>query len=100
MRLILLRKLAKGITNLSALALRLNIPCKASAPHLVANGFKNLCGLAMATDCMFKQAQCFSAGPAVAEVKKEEKKPEKKKEEPKPKVEEPEEDFGVGDMFG
>jgi len=98
----LAEKVAKGITNLSALALKLNIPCKASAPHIVANGFKNLCGLAMATDCMFKQAQCFAAGASEpVEVKKEEKKVEKKKEEVKPaKVEEPEEDFGVGDMFG
>jgi len=97
----LAEKLNKGISNVAALAMRLNIPCKASAAHIVANAFKNLCGLGAATGITFKQAACFTAGPsAPVEVKKEEKKVEKKVVE-KPKVEEVvEEDFGVGDMFG
>jgi large subunit ribosomal protein LP0 len=75
------------VTTLAALSLGANLPNASSAPHMVANGFKNLLAIGIAADIKFKQlTQAMSAGPAPTTsapaptkggpVKKEEKAPE------------------------
>ena len=90
------KKLEEGIKNVLSFSLGSNVPTKASAPHIVANAFKNICGLSLATNVLIPATQNLTAAPAKTE-KKEEKK-EKKKEE---KKEEPaeEEDEGLGGLF-
>ena len=91
-------RVLRGITNVTAMSLRLGVPTRASAPHSVANCFRNLAGLGAATNHMFKQAEGLvgSSAPAQASAPaKEEKKETKKKEEPKkeePKKEEAEDE--------
>ncbi|CAD5210754.1 unnamed protein product [Bursaphelenchus okinawaensis] len=88
-----------GVRNIAALSLSVGYPTKASVPHSVANGFKNLLAIAAATDVTFKQAEklkeyladpskfaaaapaaAASAAPAKAEAKKEEVKEESEDE--------------------
>ena len=76
---------------------------RASAPHLIQQGFRNILGLSLFTGVEVAQvksllaASTASATQAPKEEKKEAKKEEKKKE-PEP---EPEEDIGgFGDIFG
>ena len=87
-------RIEKGITNIACLSLRLNIPTKASAPHLIATCFKNLAGLAVSTNSMFKQAEALVSGASESAPKKEEKKEDVKgkKEKEAPKVEAPKEE--------
>lgn len=93
-------KLAHGIKNIAAFSLRANIPTKASAPHVLANAFKNILGLSLATGVEIAQAKNLLA--AAAAPKKEEPKKEVKVEKAKPKEPEPEpeEEGGFMDMFG
>jgi large subunit ribosomal protein LP0 len=93
------KRVEEGIKNLTAFSLAASIPTKASAPHIVANAFKNIIGLSLSTNLNIPQAKNFTAGtgaPAQTETKKEEKKVEKKKE-PEPEPEE--EAYGL-DLFG
>jgi len=47
----------QGVRNIAALSLSIGIPTKASAPHLVANAFKNLLSIAAVTDVAFPEAE-------------------------------------------
>lgn len=91
-------KFQQGVANVAALSLAIGYPTIASAPHSIANGFKNLLAIAAVTDVEFKQAETVkeflkdpskfvaasavsapaaSAAPAAkAEAKKEESEPE------------------------
>lgn len=51
-----IENLKKGITNIAAISLGLGIPTVASVPHLLVNGYKNLLGVALATDYSFPAA--------------------------------------------
>jgi large subunit ribosomal protein LP0 len=101
-------KFMQGVSNLASVCLSINYPCLASAPHMVADGFKNVLAIAAETDYVFPQAEKlkeFLADPskfaslaapvaaaasaaAPAAAAKEEKKKEESEEE--------EEDMGFG----
>ncbi|XP_055697477.1 60S acidic ribosomal protein P0 [Phlebotomus papatasi] len=49
-------KFQSGVANLAALCLQIGYPTLASAPHSIANGFKNLLAIAATTEVEFKQA--------------------------------------------
>jgi large subunit ribosomal protein LP0 len=101
------QKFMDGVKNVAALSLAIGYPTVASAPHSIANGFKNLLAVAAASDVEFEQAKKIkeylknpaafapvAAAPAAAKAaaapaKKEEKKVEKKEESE-------EEDMGFG----
>jgi len=102
----------EGINNIASISLATNIPTKASIPHSLANAFKDLLSVSIATDYVFKQAQQvkdFLKDPSkfqtkpVEEKKVESKKPvEEKKvvvEEKKKSEEESGGDIGFG-LFG
>lgn len=95
-------KFQAGVANLAAVSLSIGYPTLASAPHSIANGFKNLLALAAVTDVDFKEAKTIkefvadpskflaaaaasapvaAAGGGAAEAKKEEKKVESESEE-------------------
>jgi len=99
-------RVLSGIRNIAATSLQVGYPTKASVPHSIANGFKNLLAIAAATDVSFKQAEKLkeyladpskfaSAAPIAAPTQAavESKAPAAKKEEPK---EESDEDMGFG----
>jgi len=86
-------KFQLGVANLAAVCLQIGYPTIASAPHSIANGFKNLLAIAATTDVEFKEATTIkeyikdpskfaavavaapvAASAAPAEAKKEEKK--------------------------
>ncbi|CAG9110875.1 60S acidic ribosomal protein P0 [Plutella xylostella] len=87
-------KFLEGVANVAALSLSIGYPTIASAPHSIANGFKNLLAIAAVTEVEFKEATTIkefikdpskfaaaavSAAPAAAApaaAKKEEKKEE------------------------
>lgn len=99
----------EGVRNIAALSLAIGYPTVASVPHSIANGFKKLLAIAVATDIEFEEAKkmkefikdpskfAVAAAPAPAAAaaagKKEEKKVEKKEEK---KEESEEEDMGFG----
>jgi len=98
-------KFMVGVANLAAVSLEIGYPTLASAPHSIANGFKNLLALAATTDVEFKEATTIkeyikdpskfaavavAVAPAAAESKKEEKKEEKEESE------EEDDDMGFG----
>jgi len=97
-------RVLSGIRNIAAASLQVGYPTKASVPHSIANGFKNLLALAAATDVTFKQAEKLkeyladpskfaTAAPAEPTKVAESKAPAAKKEEVK---EESDEDLGMG----
>lgn len=45
-----------GVANLASVCLAVGYPTIASAPHSIANGFKNLLAIAAVTDVDFKEA--------------------------------------------
>uniref|UniRef100_A0A1I8AJV9 60S acidic ribosomal protein P0 n=1 Tax=Steinernema glaseri TaxID=37863 RepID=A0A1I8AJV9_9BILA len=47
----------QGVRNVAALSLAVNYPTLASAPHIIANGFKKLMAIAAETDVSFKEAE-------------------------------------------
>jgi large subunit ribosomal protein LP0 len=49
-------KFQAGVANLAAVCLEIGYPTIASAPHSIANGFKNLLAVAATTDIEFKEA--------------------------------------------
>jgi len=89
----------QGVTNLACVSLSIGYPTAASAPHSIANGFRNLLAVAAATDINFKEAEemkeiladpsklaaltaaASAAAPAAAETKAEAKKEESEEEE-------------------
>ena len=97
-------KFVSGVANIAAVSLQIGYPTMASAPHSIANGFKNLLAIAAATDIEFEQAKTlkeflkdpskFAAAAAPAAPAKEEKKVEKKEEKKVEKKEESEEEDG------
>lgn len=50
-------KFQQGVANVAALSLAIGYPTIASAPHSIANGFKNLLAVAAVTDVTFKEAE-------------------------------------------
>lgn len=93
-------KFQSGVANLAAVCLEIGYPTIASAPHSIANGFKNLLAIAATTEVEFKEATTIkeyikdpskfaaaatavaapaAAAPAAA-AKKEEKKEESESE--------------------
>jgi len=105
-------KFVEGVKNIAAISLQIGYPTVASAPHSIANGFKNLLAVAVATGIEFEQAKKikeylkdpskFAGAAAAAPAAKSAaapaaaKKEEAKKEEPK---EEEEDDMSL-DLFG
>lgn len=97
-------KFQQGVANLASVCLEIGYPTIASAPHSIANGFKNMLALAAVTDVDFKEAETikeyikdpskFAAAAAAAvpaaAVAKVEKKEEKKEE-----TEESDDDIGL-----
>ncbi|XP_055902717.1 60S acidic ribosomal protein P0 [Eupeodes corollae] len=49
-------KFQQGVANLAAVCLQVGYPTIASAPHSVANGFRNLLAIAATTEVEFKEA--------------------------------------------
>jgi len=99
-------RVVSGIRNVAAASLQVGYPTKASVPHSVANGFKNLLAIAAATDVTFKQAEKLkeyladpskfaTAAPAAA-APTSAAPAEKKKEKEEVKEESEEEDMGFG----
>lgn len=89
-------KFQAGVANLAAVSLCIGYPTIASAPHSIANGFKNLLAIAALTEVEFKEATTIkefikdpskfaavaaSAAPAAASVAAPAAKEEAKKEE-------------------
>merc|ERR1712176_1752248 len=91
-------KLMGGVTNSACVSHAIGYPTVASAPHSIANGFKNLMAVAAVTDIEFAQVErlkayladpsafAVAAAPAAAAAKEESE-------------EESDDDFGM-DMFG
>jgi large subunit ribosomal protein LP0 len=50
-------KFQAGVANVAALSLAMGYPTIASAPHSIANGFKNLLAIAAVTEVEFKEAE-------------------------------------------
>jgi len=46
-----------GVRNIAAISLQIGIPTVASAPHSIANGFKNILAISIATDIEFEQSK-------------------------------------------
>lgn len=99
-------KFQSGVANVAALSLAIGYPTIASAPHSIANGFKNLLAIAAVTEVTFKQAETVKeflkdpskfvaavAAPAAAAGAPAAKKEEAKKEESEP---ESDDDMGFG----
>ena len=99
-------KFMQGVSNLAAVSLSIGYPTAASAPHSIANGFKNLLAVAAVTDITFKEAEtmkeiladpskfaALAAAAAPAASAAAETKVEAKKEESE---EESDDDMGFG----
>ncbi|XP_011208099.2 60S acidic ribosomal protein P0 [Bactrocera neohumeralis] len=101
-------KFQAGVANLAAVSLQIGYPTIASAPHSVANGFKNLLAIAAATEVDFKEAATIkefikdpskfvaaaaASAPAAGAGAAAEKKEEAKKEESES---EEDDDMGFG----
>jgi len=97
-----------GIRNVAAASLQVGYPTKASVPHSIANGLKNLLAVAAATDVTFKQAEKLkeyladpskfaTAAPAKSAAPAAAEKPAAKKEEVKEESEEEDMGFGLFD---
>jgi len=112
----ILKSFQRGIKNIAAIGLRVGYPTIATIPHSVANAYKKIVGVSMATSYTFKgtekikklledpealaAALASASGPAqgsapvkVAAEVKEDAKVEAKKEES-------EEEMGAGGLFG
>lgn len=101
-------KFQAGVANLAAVSLEIGYPTIASAPHSIANGFKNLLAIAATTEVEFKEATTIkefikdpskfaaaaaAVAPAASAGAAAEKKEEAKKEESE---EEEDDDMGFG----
>jgi len=104
-------KFVEGIRNIAAISLQIGYPTVASAPHSIANGFKNLLAIAVSTNIEFEQAKkikeylkdpkkfAAAAPVAAAPAAKEAPKKEEKKVEKAPAKEEEDDDMSL-DLFG
>jgi len=54
-------KFMAGVNNVAAVSLAIGYPTVASAPHSIANGFKNLMAVAAVTEIEFKQVEQLKA---------------------------------------
>jgi len=54
---VILGKIRSGVQRIAALSLQIGHPTVASLPHSVANGYKNLVSIALATKFSFKQVE-------------------------------------------
>jgi large subunit ribosomal protein LP0 len=98
-----------GVRNVAAISLAIGYPTVASVPHSIANGFKNLLAIAVATDVEFEEAKkmkefikdpskfAVAAAPVAAAAASAPAKAEKKKEEVKEESEEEDMGFGLFD---
>ncbi|KAL1920850.1 60S ribosomal protein uL10 [Calcarisporiella thermophila] len=57
----LVEKFMQGVTNIACVSLALNFPTIASVPHSIANGYKNLLAVSVATDFTFEGAEQIKA---------------------------------------
>lgn len=99
-------KFQAGVANLAAVSLQIGYPTIASAPHSLANGFKNLLAIAATTDVDFKQAETikeylkdpskFAAAAAPAAAATAAAPAAAKKEEKVEEEEEEDDDMGFG----
>jgi len=114
----ILKSFQRGVKNIAAIGLRVGYPTIATIPHSVANAYKKIVGVSMATSYTFKGTEKIkklledpealaaalaaasgpvssssSSAPAKAAEVKEEAKAEAKKEES-------EEEMGAGGLFG
>jgi large subunit ribosomal protein LP0 len=111
----ILSRFRKGIANVTCLSLGISFPTAVAVPHVLANGFRNVLAIAMATNLTFKQAERFkdlarspvqvvSSQPTAVETTTtttSTKAPEPEESKEKEKEKEPEEDIsGLGDLFG
>lgn len=110
----ILTKFRRGVTRIAALGLSIGYPTVAALPSEVANAYKNVLAISLATSYTFKgseelkrlledpaalaAAQAAAAAPAAGAAPAKEEKEEKKEE----KKEEEEEEFegGMGGLFG
>lgn len=87
-----LGKFFQGVANVASVSLALGRPNKASVPHMIANGYKNVLAVAVATDISFplaEKAKAFLADPSAfvvaapvqADAPKEEAAPVEEEEE-------------------
>lgn len=53
----LLAKFMEGVTRIAALSLKIGWPTLAAVPHLLLNGYKRVCAVALATDYSFPQIE-------------------------------------------
>jgi len=53
----LLSRFQQGVANIASVSLAINYPTKASVPHSIINGFKNLLAVAAETDVTFEEAE-------------------------------------------
>merc|ERR1712070_1121776 len=96
---IIVGKLLSGTMNVAAVSLAINYPNPASVPHMVANGYKNVLAVALATEISFplaEKAKAFLADPSAfvvaAPVAAATGGAEEKKDEPAPEPEEESDD--------
>jgi len=114
----IMTKFLFGVQKLAALSLGANIPTIAAFPHYIANAYRNLLSISLASDYTFDRAEKLKellANPdalaamaaasepqaaAVAAAPAPEEKAPAKPAEPEKKEEEEEEEGGFGDLFG
>jgi len=53
----IIAKFQEGVANVASLSLQVGLPNEASIPHSIANVFKNLLSIAVATEYTFKEAE-------------------------------------------
>jgi len=104
-----IKRFMEGVTNVARVSLAINYPTVASVPHSIANGFKNLLAVALATDISFKQAErakeiakdpskyAVAAAPVAAKAEPVKAEPAKKVEKKKTTSEEGDMGFGLFD---
>ncbi|KRX24830.1 60S acidic ribosomal protein P0 [Trichinella nelsoni] len=109
----LLGKVQESIRHIASLSLAINYPTAASAPHMIANAFKNLLSIAAVTDITFKEAEklkeyladpskfAVAAAPAAAaaDSSKAEKEDTSSKKKEEKVEEESDEEEGMGGLF-
>ena len=93
-------KLEQGIKNILGFSLAAHVPTQSSAPHIIANAFRNICALSLGTNVLIDATKNMKDAPKEAPKKiAEPKKTEPEKVEKKPEPEPEEEDFDLGGLF-
>jgi large subunit ribosomal protein LP0 len=101
----ILEKFSQGVANVASLSLEVGLPNEASIPHSIANSFKNLLAIAVATEYTFKEAEevkSFLADPskfAVAAPAPSAQSAPAPAKAPVKEETESEEDIGFGGLF-